>query len=128
MPDGSIEVAPGERLVPPSSGKVGTLARSDCPNYYLCVWKEANYSGWMAGYYYCGFYNLDYRYWPGHQWWDTMTNTISSLVNNQTTGTVSVFWDNSYDNGPWFSETAYGYRDNLVIDGWNDRISYILVC
>lgn len=131
--DGSIQVAPGFRLYPPKTDPAGNVvlagSRADCPYYNLCVWIDAVYQGWRADFYYCGFYGLGQRIWPGSGWpGKSLSNSISSLVNNQTRGTVSVFWDSVFSIGSYFTEVAYGYRDNLGIDGWNDRISSIKVC
>ncbi|SCL20243.1 hypothetical protein GA0074692_0819 [Micromonospora pallida] len=81
----------------------------------------------------CGYRNLQDFSPPsgGGLNWD---NRISSLVNNQTTGTVSKFWD--FTNGTSYlgDQKAYGYRENLVYDSaasggtWNDRISRVFVC
>jgi hypothetical protein len=105
-----------------------------CPYEYLCIWKDVQYSGTRDAYYYCGFYDLVQNFWPGSMWGEI--NGISSLDNNQTPGTVSEFWDDRFGYGNWFTETAYGYRDNLLYDhdnlpsdqNWNDRIGRILVC
>ena len=134
--DGSIQVAPGFRLSPPKTDAGGNVvlagSRTDCRYYYLCVWIDAVYQGWRADFYYCGFYPLGPRVWPGSSTnWSYgrgMEDSISSLVNNQTPGTVSVFWDSVFGFGSYFTQVAYGYRDNLGIDGWNDRISSIKVC
>ena len=98
-----------------------------CPAYYLCFWKDTHYSGPWHNFYYCGFDRLSNNYWSG-AFVDSVNNDASSLVNNQTSGTISVFWDDILGGGPSFQQHSYGYRDNLVIDGWNDRISRVLVC
>lgn len=96
-----------------------------CPYYHLCFWKDTYYHGASKEFYYCGFVDLE-----GLPWtlgWGDVDNDASSLVNNQTSGTTSVFWDVEGGRAS-LSQHSYGYRDNLVIDGWNDRITYILVC
>ena len=99
-----------------------------CPYYYLCFWKHSNYSsGPWVRFYYCGVDRLTNVYW-NDSFLDSVNNDTSSLVNNQTAGTISVFWDSLSTYGDWFQQHAYGYRDNLVIDGWNDRISTVLIC
>lgn len=92
-----------------------------CPYRYLCVFKDSYYSGDRLIFSNCVNVNL---FWSHRSMW----LEISSLVNNQTIGTASGFWENSTMTGPVLWETAYGYRDNLVVDGWNDRIGFISVC
>jgi hypothetical protein len=92
-----------------------------CSYQHLCLFKDALYSGDRIDLFYCGYVNL---FWERLSMW----REISSLVNNQTIGTVSAFYETSSSRNPLFWETAYGYRDNLAVDGWNDQIGYIHVC
>jgi hypothetical protein len=102
--------------------------RGSCPYYHVCVWEHANYQGPGRAFSACRTVNLvNYGF----------NDRASSIVNNQTPGTVSYFYDSSAPNIS-LRQHAYGYRDNLMLDyaeipgpwgnNWNDRIDRISVC
>jgi hypothetical protein len=99
-----------------------------CPYYYVCVYQGRNEGGPAVplGFYYCRTVNLaDWGF----------SNITSSLINNQTDGTVSYFYDDAYSSStPILAQRAYGYRQDLAYDtasdgnNSNDRIDRIKVC
>jgi hypothetical protein len=129
---GSLQVvplAPGvDLLLPQHDGHVVGEGRGACPGYHLCLWEHAHYRGPGLGLYSCRNHNLaDYGF----------QDRASSLVNNQTPGTMSYFYDGAAANIS-LRQHAYGYRDNLMLDyaavpgphgnNWNDRIDRVRVC
>lgn len=135
--NGAIPIAPGVDLLPPSqppspSSGVGVLhdghsvgsGRGACPYYHICIWDSIEFGGSGIGFYTCGDAHLSNWGWA---------DRASSLVNNQTPGTVSWLWD--WGSNSWFgSQTAYGYRRNMNLDydssgtSWNNRLDVIRVC
>jgi hypothetical protein len=108
-----------------------SAAKSDCDYLFLCVWKDANYSGSFKNWYYCGAYDLRNINWPGTT--NKMDGSISSLYNNQSTDTIAVFLDYTEDYA--LVEIAPGWRDNLKYDpipgtgrNWNDAIRWASPC
>src|SRR5258707_542381 len=80
-----------------------------CNYQYLCVWSDANYTGYTKSFYYCGTVDLLNEYWPGTNvrmyhagaFANFEATNVSSVFNNQSRGTVSIFQDDysaSYGN------------------------------
>ena len=66
--------------------------------------------------------------------WYGWDNAVSSLVNNQSSGTISHFYNYTNTTGYIGQQHAYGYRDNLALDtsssggNWDNKISRVFVC
>ena len=126
----TIEVEPGVILAGPTGSDSGVNA-AYCEYKYLCVWQYAYYGGASYRFFNCGTVAMvDFPFPSGGNW----SNTISSLVNNQTAGTISYFWDDTNKTIYLGQQHSYGYRDNLSLDSaasggnWDNRISMIQVC
>ena len=111
--------------------KPSNAQAASCPYYYLCLYDGTDFSGASWKEWRCGTYNL------GHYGFHDKT---SSLINNQTNGTVSYFYDYKgwgdpfVNKDPVIAQRAYGYRRNLAWDTAYDgrsadnRIDIVKVC
>jgi hypothetical protein len=125
--DGSYDLAPGVRLVPPrspaDSGASVMEDPSGCPDNWVCIFQHANFEGWGMQLYYCTPTDLNPPY----------RNNVSSMHNAQNGATMIVV-----DTGP--SPDVGGtlgpnrYLRNLALNGapdgrsWNDRIDIVDPC
>ncbi|GIH67594.1 peptidase inhibitor family I36 protein [Microbispora siamensis] len=129
-----VSLAPGVtvsvRVVDQSPAvKAGTMAASDCPYPYLCLFDNAGFTGTQ--------YNIAVAQVnacpdiPIDSWF---AGRASSLVNHRPSGTVSTLWANSNGTGLLGYQHAYGYRANLALDSasiggnWDNRIRSARVC
>jgi hypothetical protein len=96
------------------------VADTSCSYEYLCLWQGANWSGTKLSFSACAFRDLnDYAF---------NNDTLTSYKNNQTTGTVSRFYN---WEGSWvykFGSTAYHTEDSLANTPWNNMIDGVQVC
>lgn len=106
----------------PAGAQPTGAQEGSCASGYLCLWGGPNYTGPKLALYRCGWTNLGAYPYPGGGTW---ADKASSLVNNQTGGAVSFFYDNGVQV---LDQHSYGYRDNLAYDGVNDIIDAIRVC
>ncbi|WP_406389952.1 peptidase inhibitor family I36 protein [Streptomyces sp. NBC_00887] len=97
----------------------GVAADTSCSYEYLCLWDGANWTGTKLSFAVCTFRNLsDYGF----------SDRLTSYKNNQTTGTVSQFYN---WEGSWaykFGSTAYHTEDSLANTPWNNMIDGVNVC
>ena len=125
-PVGAINLAPGVDLLLPSS-ELGPLhdghnvSGRGCPFYHLCVWRDINFGGYGLGFYHCARFDLAaWGFPPG------TNNGVSSVVNNQTEGTFSYFYDAAevYTMTTMAPEAIPWVGDR----GFNDLARYVDVC
>ncbi|MGW1062392.1 peptidase inhibitor family I36 protein [Micromonospora rubida] len=129
-----VELEPGVIMsVPESRTADFGIQAGTCTYKYLCLWSGANWTGYKLSLTRCGWTYLQNYAWPnGGDWRDKTT----SLVNNQTTGVISHFYDSDiYGNQLYLGpQHSYGYRANLAYDtaavggSWDERMDDILVC
>lgn len=115
------------------AGSVGALtlgmytapaqADAECPEHYVCMWEDGNYTGSMYVYQpgnlpdHVGLYEID--------WWDG-DNEISSVKNN-TGKCVRLFADDGGGGRTYFIERA-GTRSDLALNGFdNEAESYAIL-
>ncbi len=97
----------------------GAAADTSCPHEYLCLWDGAYWTGTKHTFWACGYVNLSDR---------GFNDRLTSYKNNQTTGTVSSFYN---WEGSWvykFGSRAYHTEDSLANTPWNNMIDRVLVC
>ncbi|MGW6415023.1 hypothetical protein [Streptomyces sp. NPDC055055] len=97
----------------------GLVADTSCTYEYLCLWDGANWTGTKLSFTVCAFRNMsDYGF----------VDRLTSYKNNQTTGTISQFYN---WEGTWvykFGSRAYHTEDSLANTPWNNMIDGIQVC
>ncbi|MGW4440894.1 peptidase inhibitor family I36 protein [Streptomyces sp. NPDC004596] len=97
----------------------GAAADTSCSYEYLCLWDGANWTGTKLSFTVCAFRDLsDYGF----------NDRLTSYKNNQTTGTVSKFYN---WEGSWvykLGSTAYHTEDSLANTPWNNMIDGVRVC
>ena len=139
----TIQLKPGVLVTiedPAAVRKVGAEAVAaggiaDCAFYYLCVWAHSDFTGSRLTFTRCGLgvQNLGTMAFPGGGAWN---DKVSSVMNNQSSGTWSGFYD-WYVGGGWDDLKflkAFGYWRNLAKDKaddgshMNDRIDGVQVC
>jgi hypothetical protein len=130
-----IELAPGLHMKLPLPDK-GTINVQDahCPFQYLCAYQHRDFGGAELNFLTCGReWNLGNYAFPGGGWWN---DKISSVINNQTPGTRSFFYNHISSNN-WtrvLSINAGNYLRNLAFDtaegggNLNDIIDGVHVC
>lgn len=141
----TVQVAPGVtmELAPPApkGGVTPADLTQYCPFLYVCVFNNKNFNvgstdGHQLNYTQCHQeVNLGKVAFPGGGWWN---DKVSSIINNQTDGTNSFFYDYSGgSNGTWIpirTVTAPDHASDLSLekDGsgrtLNDRIDGVHVC
>ncbi|MEV6986726.1 hypothetical protein AB0M95_36470 [Sphaerisporangium sp. NPDC051017] len=139
--DTEVKIADGMILMLPRSQSDAVAFAASCTYKYLCAWEHSDGGGYGISFYACGSYNLGgYRY-PDGAWVGTGTSDpkwndrISSMTNNQTTGTRANFYN---WEGTWtlvFWTFSYDWRANLAIDKrydnggqLNDIIDRVVPC
>jgi phospholipase/lecithinase/hemolysin len=127
LPNGSYQLEPGVRLVPPASPSDSGAGinewPSGCSDRWVCFWQHANFQGWSLSYYYCSpvFLNSPFK------------NNISSIHNAQNNATTN-FADVEANPDVWGSLGSNRYLRDLSKDpapdgrSWNDRIDLIDPC
>jgi hypothetical protein len=139
----TIQMKPGVLLTledPAAVRKAGAEAVAaggiaDCSFYYLCMWEHAGFVGSRITFTTCGrgVEDLGHMAFPRGGVWN---DKVSSIMNNQTSGTWSGFYD-WYVGGGWDDLKflkAFGYLRDLSKDkaddgsGMNDRIDGVQVC
>ncbi|GII52656.1 hypothetical protein Pth03_10450 [Planotetraspora thailandica] len=136
-----VKIADGMVLMLPRTQAEARALAASCAYYYLCTWEHSNGGGNGIRFYTCGWYDLGgYRY-PDGAWVGTgasgakWNDRISSMTNNQTTGTRANFynWEGSWKLVFW--TYAYDWRANLAIDKrydnggpLNDIIDMVVPC
>ncbi|MEU1854271.1 peptidase inhibitor family I36 protein [Streptomyces sp. NPDC019990] len=97
----------------------GVAPDTSCSYEYLCLWDGANWTGTKLSFSVCAFRDLsDYGF----------SDRLTSYKNNQTSGTVSKFYN---WEGRWvykFGSTAYHTEDSLANTPWNNMIDGVNVC
>ncbi|WP_416971023.1 hypothetical protein [Streptomyces sp. 4F14] len=94
---------------------------TSCASQYLCLWRDANWTGTKLSLYVCEFRDLNDLPFGN--------DTLTSYKNNQTRGTVARFYN--WEGGRWvqkFTSTAYHTEDSLANTPWNDMIDGVRVC
>jgi hypothetical protein len=131
-----IELEPGVqmKLAIPGQAKTPHVQDDFCPFQDLCAWQDAGFTGHSLTFLTCGHeWNLGKYAFPGGGFWN---DKISSIVNNQTSGTHSYFY-NYTGNNVWarvLSIDAGHYLTDLSKDtaegggGLNDKIDGVHVC
>ncbi|WP_147376283.1 peptidase inhibitor family I36 protein [Micromonospora radicis] len=132
-----IELAPGliMQLPPANGGARGAEADPPCPSLYMCAYAHRQYTNPSLNFTVCGReWNLGNYAYPGGGVWN---DKISSINNNQSSGTWSYFYDHVGNNN-WdriLSVAAGTRRANLALDAAesgggnaNDRIDGVHVC
>jgi hypothetical protein len=126
----TVLLEPGVELQKVAPSQMGILVGS-CQYQRLCLWSNAGWTGYKLSLWACGYVNLTSHAYPdGGSWSDRP----SSIVNNQTSGTVSFFWDGTDGSGYLGPQHSYGYRENLSLDvaesggNWDNRMSRVFVC
>ena len=131
----SVDMTQGVVLTMPKPGENARAAVANCAYKYLCVWSEYGFVGPRLTWTECGHgvINIGNKAFPGGGLW---RDKISSVMNNQTSGTWSTFYD-WYIGGGWDylkGLKAYGYWRDLAYDTaddgshMNDRIDGVFVC
>ncbi|GIM90411.1 peptidase inhibitor family I36 protein [Paractinoplanes toevensis] len=139
----TIEMKPGVFVTledPAAVRKVGAKAAAaggiaDCAFYYLCMWEHSDFVGAKIHFTRCGLgvENLGNMAFPRGGTW---SDKVSSIMNNQSSGTWSGFYD-WYVGGGWDDLKflkAFGYWRDLSKDKaddgskMNDRIDGVQVC
>jgi hypothetical protein len=131
----SVEVRDGVLITVPAPKSSGITPTANCAYYWLCLWSEYGLVGPRIAFTKCGLgvQNIGNLAYPHGGTW---SDKVSSIMNNQTPGTWSSFYD-WYVGGGWDylkSLRAYGYLYNLANDRaddgshMNDRIDGIHVC
>ncbi|MGW4465923.1 peptidase inhibitor family I36 protein [Micromonospora sp. NPDC004704] len=131
----TVEMTKGAFVtIPDPSGGASTMA--NCNFRYLCLWSERDFVGPRITFTTCGLGVENFGPWPfpnGGVWSDK----VSSIMNNQTSGTWSGFYDWRSDGGGWDDLKflkAYGYWRDLSKDKaddgshMNDRIDAVQTC
>ncbi|MGJ5894333.1 hypothetical protein ACSCBZ_20565 [Streptomyces niveiscabiei] len=94
---------------------------TSCGDRYLCLWRDANWTGTKLSFTTCAFRDLnDYAF---------NNDTLTSYKNSQTRGTVAKFYN--WQGGSWvqkFTSTAPHTEDSLANTPWNDMIDGVRVC
>ncbi|MBI3898833.1 MAG: hypothetical protein HY308_11115 [Gammaproteobacteria bacterium] len=143
-PGVSVTVVPKEKLEKQNQGagqlttQAQTAATPSCGYGVLCLFQHTSGDnfGYRMNLYKCGefVYLWDHKMGNGTQW----NNQVSAIINNQTTGTTSHFWD--WENNGWSDvqqNTAYTYWPDLTkisrrelapTRDMNDVIDAIWVC
>lgn len=141
----TIQVAPGLTMElaasRPKTGVVPADLTEYCPSLDVCVFNNRNFNvgsldGHQLNYTICGQeVNLGKIPFPGGGWWN---DKVSSIINNQTDGTNSFFYDYSGGtNGTWVpikTLTAPSHSSDLSLEfdgqgrSLNDRIDGVHVC
>lgn len=128
-------------LATPRTKTVAADLTAYCPSFYVCVFNNKNFNvgstnGHQLNYTKCGQeVNLGRIAFPGGGWWN---DKVSSIINNQSTGTNSFFYDYSGGtNGTWIpiktvAAPSHASDLSLETDGsgrtLNDRIDGVHVC
>jgi hypothetical protein len=135
----AVEVKPGVVIRMYPTGVHPNIPWYGCSYTLLCVWTNADQGGYEKDFYTCQNVNLGGLTMPNGRPWN---DQISSIVNNQTPGTVSHFYDYVGSGDPnnsanWYrlASVAAGHRlQNLSYDtddrgrSINDRIDIVHVC
>jgi hypothetical protein len=136
--DNAVEVKPGI-VIRMHPNVVQSNIWFGCSNQLLCVWTDAGHGGYEKDFFTCQNVNLGDLTMPDGRPWN---DKISSIVNNQTPGTVSRFYDytgagNPNDPANWYllASVADGHRLGNLADNndshgrsINDRIDIVHVC
>ncbi|MEU6411921.1 peptidase inhibitor family I36 protein [Microbispora sp. NPDC046933] len=120
---GRVEIADGVfLLLPTAGGAEAAIAAGTCAYYNLCVWENSNMSGYGLAWEACSQYDLGGARYPDGAWVGTgasgpkWNDRISSMINNQTSGTRANFynWEGRWVQAFW--TYAFDRRANLAID------------
>lgn len=116
-----VEISPGVAVSLPAGPGVEAV----CASKYLCFWSNAGYSGYRLNLYYCQLVNLGNLTYPGGGRWN---DKVSSLVNNQTSGTRSHFYNYLGSNSWQFLFTSTAYNERFSLGSNNNKIDRVSVC
>ncbi|MEV4826869.1 hypothetical protein AB0K25_00860 [Micromonospora sp. NPDC049257] len=123
----TIEIAPGLLMNFRSPVKDGArqadspiTALASCNIYYVCVYTNRQYGGEELVFTTCGReWNLGNVAYPGGGYWN---DRISSITNQQSSGTTSYFYNHNGSNS-WskvVTVASGNYRSNLALDTRED--------
>jgi len=124
LPDGSYQLEPGRRLVPPMEPSDIGISEypSGCDDLWFCLWEHSDFAGWSEWYYHCTSYNL-YSF-----------ADLPSSMHNAQNGFTATFWDTSPSPDVQGKLRPNSYLRNLAWDlapdggNWNDRIDKVQAC
>lgn len=97
-------------------GSTAHAALSDCPDNYVCIWKDANFTGTMD----------KYSSTPSGYCWNfipTMDNQVSSIANNTPRTMLFRLNPGCTPQWPQLSVRWESVKSNLSGSGFNDSLS-----
>ncbi|MEU1752805.1 peptidase inhibitor family I36 protein [Micromonospora matsumotoense] len=103
-----IAVAGGSLVAAPAA----SAAPGDCPDRYVCIFQDTNYTGRMVGYY--------QGVWTPNVG-DYMNDRTSSIINN-TDEMYLFFRDSNYGAGT-YAVMGRTQVPSMGLSGWNDSIT-----
>lgn len=117
----SVEIEPGVVVSLPAEDGV----QASCTYQYLCLFSNTSHGGYKISFYTCAFRNLgNYTYPGGGRWNDKM----SSLINNQTSGTRSPFYNYLGSNNWSLRFTSIAFNSRTSLGSSNNLIDGVRVC